>query len=471
MKSIVIRRISAFLLAFCLFLGCSGAAEGEQYGYINAETKVYMTASEKGVVEGTVSLGTQVRIEEEQLSEDVGWYKVTFTATDKTGWVLADDVDLVIAKKAITAAPSAPEPGVSAPIVDEAAFPVLIADGHVDPDTLPGEPDPSQYHLIEVNQDDLLVPEIKARLNALGYAGGSTGTKLYSNYANMIKKFQKQNDMEEDGICSPEFQAKLFSLNAKSTKGTTIEPEDPIAITRGSISSKSNGGGTISFTVQNKTDDKIDAFDIRFRLYSTYGDRFLFGSLFDKVTIAEELSALDMSEERKTLYKGSALQLGISIGDYYFAGCMVAITAYHTASGQTVHIADDDLHWFAFGKGVEKDYQPRLITPLTDKEKELASEWDIGISGVYVDSEIAAFYHTREGMMINTMTPNSPADIAGLQAGDVLLAIGDTRIFGESSLARAMAAIKANETVTVLFFRNGSVWQTQLTRTKPGTNL
>ena len=73
--------------------------------------------------------------------------------------------------------------------------------------------------------------------------------------------------------------------------------------------------------------------------------------------------------------------------------------------------------------------------------------------------------------MINAMTEGSPADLAGLQAGDVLLAIGDVRIFGQTSLARAMAAIGEGETVTVLFFRNGAVWQTQLTRPSNSMSL
>ena len=472
MKHITIRQLfSIFLTVVMLFFSLPAMADGEQIGYVNAETKIYMSASEKGVVDGTAVLGTQVRIEEELLSDGQEWYRVTILATGKTGWILADDIDLVIAKKAITRTVPSAVPGTAIQVTNEAAFPVLTASGVVDPDTLPGAPDPSQYHLIEVNQEDPSVPQIKARLNELGFSGGSGNNKLTNQYTNMIKNFQKKNDMAQDGICSPEFQARLFSRNAKNSKGVIPEPQDPIVITKGQVKSSNKGGGTINITVQNKSGEKVDAFDFSLRLYSTYGERFLVGSLSDLVTISDELTAFDMSEERGTINKNSSMQLSLGMGEFYFAGCMVAITAYHTESGKTVRIPDDELHWFAFGKGVTKDYQPRLVTALMEREQQLAGDWDLGIKGVHIDSEIAEFYHTREGLMINAMTQGSPADLAGLQAGDVLLAIGDVRIFGQTSLARAMAAIKDGETVTVLFFRNGAVWQTQLTRPSNSMSL
>ena len=73
--------------------------------------------------------------------------------------------------------------------------------------------------------------------------------------------------------------------------------------------------------------------------------------------------------------------------------------------------------------------------------------------------------------MIGNMEPGSPADLAGLKAGDILLAIGDTRIFGGTTLDRAKAAMAEGQTVTVLFYRNGGVWQTQLTRPSTASSI
>ena len=97
MKHITIKQLfSIFLTVVMLFFSLPAMADGEQIGYVNAETKIYMSASEKGVVDGTAVLGTQVRIEEELLSDGQEWYRVTILATGKTGWILADDIDLVI---------------------------------------------------------------------------------------------------------------------------------------------------------------------------------------------------------------------------------------------------------------------------------------------------------------------------------------------------------------------------------------
>ena len=69
------------------------------------------------------------------------------------------------------------------------------------------------------------------------------------------------------------------------------------------------------------------------------------------------------------------------------------------------------------------------------------------------------------------LTPGSPMDAAGMAAGDVLLAIGETPILGNSSLDRAKAAMAEGDTVTVLFLRNGEVYQTTLTRPSEGQSL
>ncbi len=460
------KKTLALILALCLLLpAAQAAAEDVQIGYVNGDTKVYMDASDKAMVEGTAGLGAQVRIEEETLADGIGWYRVTFLANEKTGWVLADDVDLVIAKKAITRKQSEPAASGVTAVTDENAFPVLRASGLVDPDTLPGAPNPSMYSLIEVGQTSEMVTEIRARLKALGYSVEGYGKKLTKDFAAVIKQFQKQNGMAQDGVCSPEFQARLFSANAGTKKtGAPLVPEDPLVITKGNVKASNSGGGVITFTVRNKTGEKVDAFDFDMRLYSTYGDRFLLGSLSDAVTITDEIKVFNASEERKTLGKNQEMTLSLGMGDYYFAGCMVAIMAYHTDSGQTVRIPEDQRHWFAFGKGVTAGYQPMLITALTEEEQRLAEAWPLGVSGTYVDPEIAKFYNAREGYLITGMEPGSPADAAGLKAGDILLAVGDVRIFGDGSVDRAKAGMLEEQTVTVLFYRNGKVWQTLLTR-------
>ena len=457
------KKLLSLLVALSMALaGIPVLAENPQIGYVNGDAKLYMSASRKALVESSATLGTQVRIEEELLSEGEGWYRITVLENGRTGWVPADDVDLVIAKKPMAqTAPAAAPAGVSQ-VTDESAFPVLTASGLVDS---------TDYPLIQEGESNELVPAIKARLNELGFNGGPEGTVLTKEYTTLLRRFQQKNYIKPaDGICSPELLKLLFSDNARNNAGSLVVYNDPIEIVKGAVIADRKGGGSISFTIRNRTGAKIDAFDYSLRLYSTYGERFLVGSVSEKATLQDELTIFQISEERITLNRNQMLQMKVDMG-YYFAGVLVAVTAYHTEMGNTVRIPDDELHWFGFGKGVVKGYEERLVSSLSKIEEERAKTWDFGVGGVRVDDEIGKQYGIRGGLLINTMQPGSPADAAGLKSGDVLMAVGDVRIFGQTSLERAKAAVAAGETVTVLFCRNGSVWQTQLTRPSDAASI
>ncbi len=456
----------ALLLALTIMCSALPAfAEDVQIGYVNTDTKVYMDASEKAIVDGSASLGTQVRIEEETLNDGIGWYRVTFLAKDKVGWVKADDVDLVIAKKPITAgnpAAGAASGGVQ-PVDRESDFPVLKASGIVDESTLPGGSPSLKYRTLDVGDSGDDVKAISERLFELGYLDAKNAVKLTKAHQSAVKQFQKVNGLVQDGLFTPELQAKLFSSGALNKKGKALGAKDAMVYSNGKVKADNKkGGGTITYSLKNASGQKIDAFDFSIRLYNTYGERFLFSSVSSDVTLTDELTALNLSEERATFNKNETIQFSFGIGNYYFAGVMIAITAYHNEKGETVRIPEDQLHWFGFGKGVEQGYQPLIVTPLSDGEKQLAEQWKSGIEGLYVDAEIAKAYNVREGYLIQKMEPGSMMDAAGLKAGDILLAIGDVRIFSTTTISRALSRLTPGAVVTVLFLRNGTVYQTQM---------
>ena len=453
----------AVLLVMVLTLNAAALCLADnQIGYINADTKVYMDASEKAIVDGSANLGMQVRIEEEKAADGMGWYRVTFLASNKSGWVKADDVDLVIAKKAITADnTSAVMPGDVRPVERESDFPVLSANGLVDPYTQPGADAASQYRQLMVGDEGQEASDVIKRLYELGYVNSGSGKKLTKSHMSAIKDFQKANGLDQDGLCTPELQAKLFSMSAKPKKDASGANSDALIISKGSVKPSKKGGGTISFSIKNNTGKKIDAFNMTMRLYNTYGERFMFSSVINDMTIADELTFLDHAEERYTFRKNETAKFGFELGSYYFAGVMVAITAYHVEGGDTVRIPEDQRHWYGFGKGVAQGYQPLVVTPLSAEEKKLAENWKSGIEGIYVDAEIAESYGVREGYLIQKMEPDSIMDVAGLKAGDILMAIGDIRIYGSTSIERALSRMNPGQSVTILFLRNGVLYQTQ----------
>lgn len=454
------KKTLALLLAAILLCGALPAmAADDQYGYVNTETPVRMAASEKAVQQGTIAEGTKVLIQEE-LPDDGGmftWYKISGVKNGETGYVKSDDVDMVIAKKSLVKAETTIKKGTL--VTNEGDYPVLTASGIVDTLSLMTEDDLAQYTTLNVGDanDDTL--KMKKRLYELGYITSEvTSNKFTEKIVTYIQAFQKVNGLTEDGVCSPELQARLYAASALNKKGKTVPVTDPVSITKASV--KSKNGTYISFTVKNNTKSKIDAFNYFLIFYNTYGERYCFLE-----SLTDELTLLVMSEERDTIAaKGTYTLQGTVVESVFLAGGLMCITGYHTEDGETVTFDDDQRHWYGFGKGVTTGYNEPIVTALTAGEQKRAQSWKMGVSGMYVDADYAKNYSVRQGFLVDTLTPGSAMDEAGLQSGDILLAVGDTRIFGSSSLARARAAIEPGQTVTVLYWRNGNVYVTTLTR-------
>jgi membrane-associated protease RseP (regulator of RpoE activity) len=72
--------------------------------------------------------------------------------------------------------------------------------------------------------------------------------------------------------------------------------------------------------------------------------------------------------------------------------------------------------------------------------------------GAYLGS-VPDFTPVDRGVKLSGVTPGSPADAAGLQAGDVILGIGDHDVSDLQAMTDALRAQKPGDTVTVRFAR------------------
>ena len=68
-----------------------------------------------------------------------------------------------------------------------------------------------------------------------------------------------------------------------------------------------------------------------------------------------------------------------------------------------------------------------------------------------------------KGVYIRTIAPNSPAAQAGLQSGDIMIAIDDKAILTYDEMNEIKNSHKVGDTITIKFVRNGSTQTTQLT--------
>jgi putative serine protease PepD len=77
----------------------------------------------------------------------------------------------------------------------------------------------------------------------------------------------------------------------------------------------------------------------------------------------------------------------------------------------------------------------------------------LGVSVSDVRSEQGA--SVQQGAQIGEITPGSTADQAGLQAGDVVTKVDDTRITGADSLVATIRSYRPGDTVTLTWLRDG----------------
>lgn len=307
----------------------------------------------------------------------------------------------------------------------------------------------------------------KNRMYELGYFNTKSLVDTYSeNMASYIKKVQKVNGLKQDGVCSARFLAFLFSNGVLNAKGKPLValPSESLEITK-ATHKKYEDGCAVLVTLKNK-DKKygVDAFTMRYLPYSAYGERYDLGA---EVTLEDYINGFTSTREDVTIKKSSTLngdKNGIAF-PVYFAGMRVAIVSYHTTNGVTHSISDDQLIWYGMGKGTKTGVIAPKPSPLTSQEKKLGN-WDIGATGYYVDDEFAKMFSLREGNLIKVIDKNSDAERAGLLAGDIILSIGEQRILGATTITRAKAAIKVGKDAQVIFWRNGDLFVTTLTRTK-----
>ena len=69
-------------------------------------------------------------------------------------------------------------------------------------------------------------------------------------------------------------------------------------------------------------------------------------------------------------------------------------------------------------------------------------------------SQLAEFFGVKDGLMVRSVARNSPAEKAGIKAGDVLVKIGDSHIGSYRDLAAALGANRAKGAFPAAVVRN-----------------
>ena len=146
----------------------------------------------------------------------------------------------------------------------------------------------------------------------------------------------------------------------------------------------------------------------------------------------------------------------------YFTGAQVAVSYYRT--NRVNHYVDDDqMVFIPVGKGVSDLLMHTLPIEVTDAER-ANSHWEFGIVSRYVLPVYQDYYGLPQGAWLKSVTENSPADDAGLQAGDVIVGVNDLTILGDATLRKARGSIQPGQSATITFWRDGAYYTTELMR-------
>lgn len=122
----------------------------------------------------------------------------------------------------------------------------------------------------------------------------------------------------------------------------------------------------------------------------------------------------------------------------------------------------DAFAWTEAGPGGE-DVEI-IMKKLQDGEQEmtiiLGDDDDRGWLGVHIDdinAQLGEYFGVEDGkgVLVAEVVDDSPAAKAGLKAGDVITAVGDTKVAGTGELHEALAETEAGDEVKIAFKRKG----------------
>ena len=80
----------------------------------------------------------------------------------------------------------------------------------------------------------------------------------------------------------------------------------------------------------------------------------------------------------------------------------------------------------------------------------------LGVLVSDMDASAAAYYRLPMGAYVQEVTAGYSAQRAGMQAGDIIVALGQYQVGGVSDLTRVLRKFKAGDTTTITVFRSGA---------------
>ena len=148
---------------------------------------------------------------------------------------------------------------------------------------------------------------------------------------------------------------------------------------------------------------------------------------------------------------------------------IAAIVAIGLGLAALILALDDDDPRFAisvpltdrpqFGEGSRPDSRPDLDQPRLPSQRPGQPRFDAPPSGARLGIQVEA---SDAGLIVSGVVPGSPADAAGLEAGDVITSIGDRDVRSLEDALRVLASSEPGQTLPLTYERDGETHSTSV---------
>ena len=370
------------------------------------------------------------------------------------------------------------------------------------------------YHTLRPGDRDESVRALKLRLYELGYfKNENNNTKYTDSTADVIRIFQRDNGLPVTGEADPQTQATLFDDRCLGRIGTSKEVKyldnrsQPLYIQKAEVTSYSFHG-SIQVSVRNNSGSRLSAFGLKIIPYYTDGSpadmKDTFAEEIERVYSVSDISIADgrnysdfwtpedAEDEDDDPYAGyqpgdvlpdggiyyPGLEDTVSSGYYephhfmvsnqiYFSSAQAAVSWYR-AGGKKIYVDDDQMVFVGIDYGVGDNLIHTLPIEVSEVER-LKANWETGVVTHYVLPVYQDYYNLPQGAWVKSVKDFSPMHDAGIEAGDVIMGIGDITILGDATLRKARASIEPGESATMVFWRDGVYYETELFRPEAET--
>lgn len=294
------------------------------------------------------------------------------------------------------------------------------------------------------------VVRLQQRLSELGFYTKSIDGDYGNGTKTAVSAFQTRNGLEDTGIADEATLSLLYSDDAKAV------PKKPdLLITKVSF------GDTTKVTIQNNLDVAIDEIYLAICIYDARGNAYDTTGTYIS-GIAQMAGCYQFVEK---INPGKSTTLRLATDQYRDAtskSCAVYVIDYHTADGLNYSFTADQLYRVHSDGSIEFPTNESAPDVLTDAELAQAKTISLGITTSLIYPWTSEFYLMPAGSLIYSIILGGTFDLAGVQAGDVIIELGGMDATSLQVFDHAKLKMLDGETVSMRVRRGNQEFTTEI---------